>query len=80
MGQDTEGTEIPGLLGITEEPDESGQTRFIFELDDDKVGQFYAAFGLQPGDEVGFRRVLLESIEMLIARQRASDAGEERGA
>jgi hypothetical protein len=77
MGQDTE---IPGLIAISEIKDPDGQTRFIFEIEDDKVDQFYTAFGLQPGDEAGFRRVLLESIEMMLARKRANDASEEAGA
>lgn len=76
MGQDTK---IPGLIAINEIKDTDGQTRFVFEIEDDKVDRFYAAFGLEPGDEEGFRRVLIESIEMLLSRQQANDASEEAG-
>jgi len=77
MGQDTE---IPGLIAISEMQGDDGRTSFIFEIEDDKVDLFYQAFGLQPGDDAGFRRVLVESIEMMVARGRATDAGEEQGA
>ena len=77
MGQDTETPEIPGLIGITEESDSDGKTRFIFEIEDGKEDQFYAAFGLQTGDAEGFQRVLIDSIETLLARMRARDAQEE---
>ena len=80
MGRDTEGAEIPGLIAISEVEGDDGRTSFIFEIEDDKVDLFYQAFGLQPGDAEGFRRVLVEAIEMMVARGRAMDAGEERGA
>ena len=76
MGQETE---IPGLVAITEERGESGGSTFIFEIEDDKVDGFFAAFGLQPGDQAGFQRVVIEAIEMMIERKQAIDAGEERG-
>jgi len=76
MGQDTK---IPGLIAISEIKDPDGQTRFVFEIEDDKVDGFYTAFGLEPGDEEGFRRVLIESIEMMLSRQQANDASEEAG-
>jgi hypothetical protein len=67
-GQATDSQVIPGLIGITEESDSDGKTRFIFEIEDGKEDQFYAAFGLQTGDTAGFQRVLIDSIEMLIDR------------
>lgn len=60
---------IPGLVSITEEPGESGGARFVFEIEDDKVEQFFAAFGLQPGDNEGFQRIVIESIQLLLDRQ-----------
>lgn len=69
---------IPGLISITEETGADGLARFIFEIEDDKVDQFYAAFDLMPGDVEGFKRVLTESIEMMLDRQWARDAQEER--
>lgn len=70
-------TEIPGLIGVTEETGDDGKTRFIFEIEDGKEAEFYAAFGLQLGDAEGFQRVLIDSIETLLARMRARDAQEE---
>lgn len=61
-------TEIPGLVAITDEQGEDGQVRFIFEIEDDKVPQFFEAFSLMPGDIEGFRRVLVEAIELMINR------------
>jgi hypothetical protein len=61
-------TEIPGLVAITDEQGEDGRVRFIFEIEDDKVPQFFEAFGLMPGDIEGFRRVLVEAIELMINR------------
>ena len=59
---------IPGLLGITEEPQEDGGSRFIFEVEDDKTEQFFAAFGLQPGDQEGLQRVVIEAIQAMLDR------------
>ena len=62
-------TEIPGLIGITEEPIEGGGSRFVFEIEDDKEDQFFSAFGLASGDHDGFQRVMLEALELLIRKQ-----------
>lgn len=56
---------IPGLIEISEVIDEDGKTKVVFEIEDDKADQFYTAFGLQTGDDVGLRRVLIKAIEML---------------
>lgn len=76
MGRDTKGAEIPGLIAISEVANDDGTTSFVFEIEDDKVDEFYAAFGLMPGDTEGFRRVLVESIEMMVDR---NSVNEERG-
>jgi hypothetical protein len=61
-------TEIPGLIGITEETVEGGGARFIFEIEDDKEEQFFSAFGLAPGDSEGFQRVVIEALEAMLER------------
>lgn len=53
---------IPGLKGITEEPGPDGKTRVVFEIDDDRSDEFFRQFGLQPGDEDGFERIVVEAI------------------
>lgn len=52
---------IPGLKSIEETED-----GFIFDIEDDKVEEFYAAFGLKNGDLEGFQKVLESAIRMLI--------------
>ena len=71
-------TEVPGLIGITEEPIDDGGMRFIFEIEDDKEEQFFSAFGLQVGDSEGFQRVLIEALELILSKQLARGAQEER--
>jgi hypothetical protein len=61
-------TEIPGLIAISETHNPGGGSTFTFEIEDDKVDQFFQAFGLQPGDQEGFQRVVIEAIEAMIAR------------
>lgn len=60
--------EVPGLVRITEETIEGGGARFIFEIEDDKEEQFFTAFGLVPGDNEGFQRVVIEALEMMLKR------------
>jgi hypothetical protein len=57
---------IPGLKQIYEETGEDGQTRFVFELDDDRSDEFFAKFGLQPGDEAGFEALVIEAINNFV--------------
>ena len=66
MGQESK--EIPGLISISEQPGTNGGMTLIFEVEDDKVDQFFAAFGLQPGDQEGFQRAVIESLEMMMTR------------
>ena len=73
-------TEIPGLIAISETHNPGGGSTFTFEIEDDKVDGFFAAFGLQPGDQAGFQRVVIEAIERMIEHKQVLDAGEERGA
>jgi hypothetical protein len=53
---------IPGLVSITE--GENGS--FVFEIEDEKVEEFFNAFGLKSGDVDGFQVVLNEAIQLLI--------------
>ena len=64
----TRPTEVPGLLGISEETIEGGGARFIFEIEDGMEEQFFSAFGLEPGDNAGFQRVVIEALEAMLAR------------
>jgi len=61
-------TKIPGLVSITEETIEGGGARFIFEIEDDKVEQFFSTFNLAAGDSEGFQRVVLEAIETMLKK------------
>lgn len=62
----TRTTEIPGLIGVFEEPLSDGGSRLIFEVEDGKEGQFLSAFGLKPDDSDGFGRVMLEALERVL--------------
>jgi hypothetical protein len=55
--------DIPGLQSIRNEEGPDGFTRIIFEIDDDKVDQFFEALGLQSGDEAGLHDVVIKSLE-----------------
>jgi hypothetical protein len=56
-------SKIPGLVRITE----GCGNKLVFDIEDDKVDQFYAHFGLQAGDNEGFQKIVVESLERLIA-------------
>ena len=58
-----EKSNIPGLIKITDE--ECGR-KIIFDIEDDKVEQFYAHFGLRPNDTEGFQRIVETSLDTLI--------------
>ena len=59
-------TKIPGLKQITEGQTEDGKTRFFFDIDDDRSDEFFAQFGLQPGDEAGFVALVIEAINNFV--------------
>lgn len=61
---------IPGLVRIEEGTD----NKFFFEIEDDKVSAFYAHFGLEEGDTVGFQRVVEESLRTLLALHKQDTA------
>ena len=57
---------IQGLKQIIEEKGPDGKTRFIFDIDDDRSDEFFAQFGLQPGDEAGFEALVIEAINNFV--------------
>jgi hypothetical protein len=57
---------IPGLKQIIEETGEDGRTRFVFDIDEDRSDEFFAKFGLQPGDEAGFEALVIEAINNFV--------------
>lgn len=59
-------SEIPGLKRIYEEIGENGKTRFVFDIDDDRSDEFFAKFGLKPGDEAGFEALVIEAINSFV--------------
>ena len=59
-------TRIPGLKQISEEKAEDGKTRIIFDIDDDRSDEFFRQFGLEPGDEEGFERMVIEAINNFV--------------
>jgi hypothetical protein len=59
---------IPGLIAITEERQEDGSTKIVFEIEDGKEAEFFAAFNLEVGDEEGLQRAVIDSIQMMMDR------------
>lgn len=55
-------SEIPGLIRITDETGPDGSCRLNFELADDRVGDFFAAFGLQEGDVRGLQDIVVGAL------------------
>ena len=61
-------SEIPGLISIEESAQPDGSSQLVFKIEDEKEAEFYAAFGLVPGDSAGFQGVLIEAINLLTER------------
>ena len=57
---------IPGLTDITEEENEDGSSTFHFDVEDDKVDEFFSTFGLETNDTAGFQRVVNESLSRML--------------
>lgn len=68
---------IPGLIGITEEAVEDGKIQFVFEIEDGKEAEFFAAFNLSEGDTEGFQQVITEAIRELLERANNRKAGSD---
>jgi hypothetical protein len=56
-------SEIPGLLGIEDQACDDGSCRLAFQIEDDRVADFYTAFGLEPGDISGLQVVVNTALE-----------------
>jgi hypothetical protein len=56
-------SEIPGLLGIEDQACDDGSCRLTFQIEDDRVADFYTAFGLEPGDISGLQVVVHTALE-----------------
>ena len=54
--------DIPGLQSIWDEQGPDGLPRINFDIDDDKVDQFFEALGLQSGDTEGLRELVIKSL------------------
>jgi hypothetical protein len=54
---------IPGLKEIREETTPDGKTRIVFDISEDRSDEFFRQFGLEPGDEEGFNKIVVESIK-----------------
>jgi len=69
-------TKIPGLKQIIEETAPDGKTRLVFDIDEDRSDDFFRQFGLEPGDEAGFERLVIESINAFLKEAKETgDAG-----
>lgn len=68
---------IPGLVSITEVPDDKGGSRLVFEIDDDRSDEFFERLGLQPGDEEGFNTIVVAAINAYIA-EKAKEVDNDR--
>ncbi len=64
---------IPGLRKIWDNVDELGRPALVFEIDDDKVGDFYAAFGLQTDDKEGLSKVIEAAIRQELDRSQPNE-------
>ena len=58
---------IPGLKEILEETTPDGKTRLVFDISEDRSDEFFRQFGLEPGDEEGFEKIVIESIQNYLA-------------
>ena len=56
-------SEIPGLLGIEDQTCEDGTCLLTFQIEDDRVADFYAAFGLESGDSAGLQAVVHTALD-----------------
>jgi hypothetical protein len=56
-------SEIPGLLGIEDPTRGDGTCLLTFKIEDDRVADFYTAFGLESGDISGLQVVVHTALE-----------------
>lgn len=62
---------VPGLISISET-----SNGFVFEIEDDKVAEFYSAFGLEVGDVAGFQTVFEEAVRNFLEQHGRGDQNE----
>ena len=55
-------SKIPGLKSIDVDDD----NRITFEVEDDRVDEFFAYFGLESGDVAGLSGIVTESLQHMI--------------
>ena len=56
-------SEIPGLVGIEDQACDDGTCLLTFQIEDDRVADFYAAFGLESGDSAGLQAVVHTALD-----------------
>ena len=56
-------SEIPGLVSIEDQTQPDGSCLLTFQITDDRVADFYAAFGLEAGDTAGFQSVVHTALD-----------------
>ena len=56
-------SEIPGLVSIEDQAQPDGSCLLTFQIADDRVADFYAAFGLESGDTAGFQSVVHTALD-----------------
>jgi len=62
-------SEIPGLTEITDESAPDGGCKITLHIEDDKVDEFYHAFGLRPDDESAIQTLVIQAIEQYLVAQ-----------
>ena len=66
---------IPGLTDITEEENEDGSSTFHFDIEDDKVDEFFSTFGLKTNDTAGFQRVVTNALAAMLDKYERKSSG-----
>ena len=66
---------IPGLNDITEEKNEDGSSTFHFDVEDDKVDEFFSAFGLETNDTAGFQSVVTNALAAMLDKYECKSSG-----
>ena len=56
-------SEIPGLVSIEDQTQPDGSCLLTFQITDDRVADFYSAFGLESGDTAGFQSVVHTALD-----------------
>lgn len=63
---------IPGLKNIDVEDTDplSGKTRVVFNIEDDKVEEFFNFLMLESNDTAGLERLLIDALETYLNRNK----------